>query len=128
MSLRAASGAVDDRGAAGPSTSRIRFCLPSDWSTHTYGVRNALVQGEFRGILRPWRTVFGHGDRVDDRGVAGTDLNLFDERPDEGAGLRHTEILDNRTHVLYSAPYQSNGGGEDDADRLRAHHASQGKG
>ena len=46
------------------------------WWPNVYCTNNRAAQGGLRGVRSPYETVFGRGDGVVDRGLAGPDLDL----------------------------------------------------
>ena len=65
----------------------------------TYRTANSAVQGNLYGVRSPYGTVLRRGYGVDDTGLAGPDLDLLDEGPDEGFGLGQFAGLEELAHI-----------------------------
>ena len=65
----------------------------------TYRTANSAVESYFDGVRSPYGRVLGRGYGVDDCGLAGLDLNLLDEGPDEGFGLGQFAGLEKLAHI-----------------------------
>ena len=67
--------------------------------TRLYCTANSPVQGDLCGVRSTYGRVLRRGYGVDDGGLAGLDLDLLDERVDEGPGLGKLAGLEELAHL-----------------------------